>query len=199
MPPTGTASTWPAKLLVACAAIALTLGLTSACKPRTAAAKSGKPAAGGYTVRGLHYEIEHEPDGKRYPNQVKESYALEADGTLRYSAYFGGMPIEMNHMDSLDWKSGAHGQKVLDVVSALLADPERQAELKILPDDAPSPPFADKHYLVQLTKDKADSTRYAKDPKTRAFRELDQAFTALITAFEKATGRPRSPGSLPQR
>jgi hypothetical protein len=186
-------------LLAACATILSILGLASDCRPRMAAAKSPKTAAGGYTVRGLDYQVEHQPDGKRYPNYVKESYALEADGTLRYGAYFGGMPIEMNHMDGLDWKSGVHGQKVFDVVKALLADPQRRAELKMLPDDAPSPPFADKHYLVQLTKDNADSTWYVKDPKTRGFRAIDQAFTALIAAFEKATGRPRRPGSLPQR
>jgi hypothetical protein len=32
--------------------------------------------------------------------------------------------------------------------------------------------------------------------RLRAFRAIDQAFSALITEFEKATGRPRSPGGL---
>ena len=69
----------------------------------------------------------------------------------------------------------------------------------MLPDDAPTPPFGDKHYLLGLTKANADSTWYVKDPKTRAFRDIDAAFTALIDAFEKATGRPRRPGDLPQK
>jgi hypothetical protein len=164
-----------------------------------AMAKSRETAAGGYTVRGIFFEAWREPDGKKRPNQVKESYALRADGAFNYSAYFGGMPIEMNHMDETDWSSGEHGKKMLDVIRALLADPVRRAELKLLPDGAPTPPFGDKHYLVGLTKDNADSTWYAKDPKTRAFREIDAAFTALIHAFEKATGRPRKPFDLPQR
>lgn len=156
-------------------------------------------APGAYTVRGLYHEVAHQPDGKRYPNYVQESYDFAGDGTLTYTAYFGGMPTNMNHMDGVDWKSGADGKKVLDVVRALLADPDRRAELKVLPDEAPSPPFADKHYLVKLSNADGDSTRYVKDPKTRAFREIDQAFAALIAAFEKATGRPLSPFALPQR
>jgi hypothetical protein len=189
---------WAAPPSVVLSALLSCLGLFAGCKSHAATTERA-PIAGGYTVRSVHFEVWREPDGKQRPNQMNEGYDLQADGTLSYSAYFGGMPTQMNHVDGIEWNSGGHGKKMLGVVRALLADPVRRGELKRLPDDSPSPPFTDKHYLVGLTKNGADSTWYVKDAKTRAFREIDQAFASLIAAFEKATGRPRKPTDLPQR
>jgi hypothetical protein len=41
---------------------------------------SRKPAP--YTVRVVSFEIEREPDGKRYPNQVRERFSLEKTGAF---------------------------------------------------------------------------------------------------------------------
>jgi hypothetical protein len=155
-------------------------------------------AVKGYSIRDITIEVEHMPDGKKRPNYVKEYYCLTAEGLLQYSAYFGGMPIEMNHMDKIEWSSSDDGRKVLGLVQALLADPARSKGLKVRPDNAAPLASNAKVYLVHLTKDNVDLTIVSDNPKTPAFKEIDGAFTALIGAFEKATGRPLNPVDLPQ-
>jgi len=148
---------------------------------------------GSMTIRSLHYEVTREPDGKRYPNQVKETYRLDSDGTLRYSAYFGGMPTNMNHMDGVEWASGDSGRKLLATALKLLRDPT--SGLRELPDDRPYPPDA---FLVGVTRENADSTWYVDDRSSKAWAALETAFGALIAEFEKSTGRPKTAGELPQ-
>jgi hypothetical protein len=157
-----------------------------------------KPRDGGYRVESVHLEVEHQADGKKYPNYLKESYRLDGEGTLEYSAYFGGVPMEMNHMDSATWKSGRHGQKVFAAIAALLADPAGRAALRERPDGTPMPSAGEAVYLVSLAKDGHSSTRQLAPAQAKAYGVLDQAFQALIAQFERETGRPRTVGDLPQ-
>jgi len=158
-----------------------------------AASPGGASSDKGYTVRSVSFEVQHEADGKKRPNQVKEHYRLDRDGTLRYTAYFGGVPIEMNHMDSIEWASGEHGKKVLAGVAALLG------QFPVLEDDKPQPPVdANGVFLVGVTLKDADSTRFATK-ETKAWAAVQQLFGKLVAEFEKATGRPKTVGDLPQR
>ncbi|MBN1770883.1 MAG: hypothetical protein JXB32_06480 [Deltaproteobacteria bacterium] len=154
---------------------------------------------GEWSIRVVAVELERQPDGERYPNWVRESYRLESDGVLDYSAYFGGMPIEMNHMDGIEWEAGATGQAVFDAVLAVLDDPARFAELTPVPDDGPEPTCLRPCYRIGLSRADGDHTFVLGDRETPALAELETAFAALIAAFESATGRPLSPGDLPQR
>jgi hypothetical protein len=152
-----------------------------------------------WTVRVVAIDIERQPDGERFVSFVQESYDLEPETSLRYSAYFGGMPIEMNHMDGMEWDAGEAGRAVFDAAAAILADPERLAELSPEPDDGPSPPCPGRCYHLGVEDDRGDSTFLLGENGGRAFEILDGAFTALITAFERDTGRPLTPAQLPQK
>lgn len=142
---------------------------------------------------GVSFQVARARDGKKYPNPVRESYQLAADGTLRYTAYFHDMPIDLNHNDDATWNAGAAGKRVFDAIAKVAKD------LVELPDDQPPPAGGEKVYLVGFTGPAGDTTRYAADPKGKAWRAIDPAFRALIESFEKATGRPRKPEQLPQR
>lgn len=153
----------------------------------------GAKPSSPYSIRGVSWQVERQPDGQKYPSYVKESYELTSSGLLNYTAYFGGMPTEMNHMDSVQWKVGESGRKVFAAVAALLTDPA--SGLKELPGDRSAPFGA---YLVQLTRDHADSTRYIDDPKSRAWTVVEKVLRVLRLDFEQTTGRPKKPGELPQ-
>src|SRR4051812_18668545 len=150
-------------------------------------------AKGDFSVREILVRVWREPDGKKYPNQVKESYVLERDGRLRYTAYFGGMPTNMNHMDSVQWAAGADGKALLELAARLA----NEGALKAVGDDESVPEGAGV-YLVGVTRHHADSTQVAIDRKSAAWRELDAAFLALVKKFERETGRPRKPADLSQ-
>ena len=64
-------------------------------------------AADAWSVRVVRLDFERQPDGVRYSSFGQEGYELEPDGVLRYSGYFGGMPIELNHMDGVEWPAGS--------------------------------------------------------------------------------------------
>src|SRR5438067_9092139 len=117
-------------------------------------------------------------------------FQLDRDGTLHYAAYYSNMPIDMNHNDSLDWKAGESGDKVIAAAASVAAD------LATLPVGEPGPPEA---YLVGVTIDHADSTRVVADPKGKDWKVIDPAFQAMVAAFGKATGRPLPVSKLPQR
>ena len=164
-----------------------------------AAAAPAPPPPPAWTVRVIALEVEHDPDGARYTSWVQERYELEADGSFDYSAYFGGMPIEMNHNDGVqDWDAGEPGRAVLGAVRAILADPERLAELTPEPDDGPAPGCPGRCYHLGVEDERGDSTFLLGENGGRAHELLDGAFSALIAAFESATGRPLTPGQLPQ-
>jgi|GEM_PF-6601940 len=154
------------------------------------------PVEAAPTVRQISFAIWHEADGKKYPNQVKESYTLGADGVLSYSAYFGGMPTEMNHMDDVDWKSGAVGKQALAVALSLVADKTAGVDEKA--EDNSSEVTHAYVYFVGLTRNDVDSDAVIKDPKSPAYRRLHAAIAKLLVAFEKATHRPFTVGKLPQ-
>ena len=158
---------------------------------------AAKPRDGGYRVVSVHLEVEHQADGKKYPNYLKESYRLGADGVLAYRAYFGGVPMKMNHMDSATWKAGRHGRKVFAAIASLLADPAGQAALRERPDGTPMPSAGEAIYLVAVEKDDHPSTRQLERSQAKAYGVLDKAFQALIARFERETGRPRTVGDLP--
>jgi hypothetical protein len=144
------------------------------------------------TVRQIRFEIERKADGKKYPLPVKEGYTLDEHGALRYSAYFGNMPTNMNHNDSIEWKSESTGAHLVDTAIKLYD------QLTVLPDDKQAPNGELEVYLVDFTKSGKGSRRYVLDHKATAWGELDGAFQAMVTAFEKATGRPKKPNELPQ-
>src|SRR5580765_2707702 len=75
-------------------------------------------AKGEYSVREILVRVWREPDGKKYPNQVKETYVVDKSGRLSYTAYFGGMPTDMNHMDSVEW-SGPEGKALIELAAKL--------------------------------------------------------------------------------
>lgn len=151
-----------------------------------------------HSVEAIVLEIDHQPDGARYPNHVRERYALGSDAFIDYAAYFGGMPIEMNHNDSVRWDAGEHGRRVLETMRSIVATPARFAELTLLADDAPEPVDPRRTYRIRLERDRADSTVLLPDGGPRAFALLDAAFRAMVAAFERGTGRPLRPGDLPQ-
>jgi hypothetical protein len=149
-------------------------------------------AKGGYTVQEILVRVWREPDGKKYPNQVKETYAVEKSGRLKYTAYFGGMPTNMNHMDGVEWAS-AEGKALVELAARLA----NEGALRKVRDDEPVPEGAGV-YIVGVRKNDADSTQVASDNKSAAWQELDAAFRALVAKFESATGRPKKPTELPQ-
>jgi hypothetical protein len=155
------------------------------------AATSAAHAAPTATV--ISWEITHEPDGKKYPNQVKESYSITRDGKLSYGAYFGGMPIDMNHNDRVEWRSGEAGQRLFAAVQSLLSD--QTSGLHEIPDSESAP---DGSYNVTVRNHDADSTRIVNNRKSRAWALIHARFDELIAAFEVATHRPKKPGELSQ-
>lgn len=152
----------------------------------------------GTSVEAIALEIERQPDGARYPNYVKESYELGGDGFLDYFAYFGGIPIHMNHTDRERWDAGEHGRRVLETMRSIVATPERLAEVTLLSDGTAEPADLQGVYRVRLERDHSDSTVVLRDRGTRAFALLDAAFSAMLAAFEQSSGRPLRPGDLPQ-
>ena len=133
-------------------------------------------------LRVIVLEVNHDADGKRYPTPVKERYELEGD-VLHYGAYFGNMPIEMNHNDSVDWKTGEAGKKV----HAAFATVSKQLD-KI-------PANRTGVYVIGFQR---GDGRAIADKKGKAWAAVDPAFRAMIAAFEKATSRPLKAGDLPQ-
>jgi hypothetical protein len=143
-------------------------------------------------VRRVNFIVEHQPDGGKRPNQVKESYSISDAGVLRYSAYFGGMPIDMNHMDSLEWKAGAAGRRVIETTQRLLRD--KVPGLAEIFGDMAIPRNGVGLYVVVLD----GGEHYIQDRGSRAWAEMDAPFQAMVAAFEKETQRPRRPEQLPQ-
>lgn len=135
-------------------------------------------------LRVIVLEIHRAADGKRYPTPVDERYELAADGVLRYSAYFRNMPIDLNHNDSVEWKSGDLGAKVL---AALAGVAPRQL------DKVPADPTGS--YVIGYQG--ADS-RAISNKRGKAWGRVDPAFRAMIAGFEKSTGRPLKAHDLPQ-
>ncbi len=164
-----------------------------------AVAPTPPPAASSVTVRVIAIDIEHQPDGARYPSYVKESYTLESDASLDYSAYFGGMPTSMNHMDGLAWDAGERGRAVLAAATEIVSDADRRARLSEVPDEAPAPPCPGRCYRIGVRTNDADSTLLLGQDGSADFGLVDGAFTALLRAFEHATGRPLRSDQLPQR
>jgi hypothetical protein len=158
---------------------------------------SAVAAGKGPTVRQVTFVVERQPDGKRYPNPVKESYSLGRSGSFSYGAYFGNMPIELNHNDGVEWASGMMGRAVLATVLRLAIDPT--SGMKLLPDDVGAPDNGVGVYLVGLSTDKGDVTYLVQDRGSRAWQLLDGQFRLLVFRFEMATGRPLRPEQLPQR
>ena len=147
------------------------------------------------TIREISFRVWHEPDGMKYPNQVKESYTLDKGGTLHYWAYFGGVPINFNHNDSVDWQAGAAGQTVLATALHMLGD--KPAGLDVLPDHEATPEGGPQGvYFVRVTRNDADSTFIIKDPRSQAWGQIGAAFTAMVAAFQQQTGRPLTPSML---
>lgn len=140
----------------------------------------------------VHFVVQRKADGKKYPNDVQESYTLDAKGVLTYSAYFGSMPTTMNHNDGITWKAGDLGKQLFEVIAKV------RGELVLVPDDKPAPNGGMNVYLIRMTNKQGDSTYVASDPKGKAWAAIDPAHRAMIAAFEKATGRPKKPHELPQ-
>lgn len=151
-----------------------------------------------YVIRGVGFEAEREPDGQRYGTQVKETYALDSRGRLSYSAYFGGVPIEMNHNDSAEWDAGEHRRRVFDAVHTILANSSLRSDTVLLSDESPEPAAGAGAYRLALRRGQADQTRFLGDERSGAFRELHSAFQPLISAFESVTGRPLNLEDLSQ-
>ncbi len=122
-------------------------------------------------------------------DKMRVRYELERSGMLHYSAYYNNMPTNMNHNDSVDWKSGAAGAKAIGAIGSVVDD------LTKLSDDQEPPPEA---FVVTVSIDNADSTRVATDHAGKPWRVIDPPFRAMIAAFEKATGRPIPAAKLPQ-
>ena len=176
-----------------------TTGHEAAAEATPGGAVPSEPTGREYSPQAVVFEIERQPDGGRYPSYVKERFALGSDSFLDYSACFGGMPIEMNHNDSVRWDAGEHGLAVFDAVRAILADPALFADLIALPDDAPDPWSTPGFYKVRVERDEVDFSYVLQERSTRAFGILDAAFGAMVSEFENSRGRPLRPGDLPQR
>jgi len=150
------------------------------------------------TVQQVTFEVQRRGGSAKYPNDVLERYTLTADGKLQYSAYFGGMPTNMNHNDGVTWEWKEEAAKVFEAVQRILADP---ALLAGLPEsDRADASVSLASYRVTLERQRHHSYgRVARDPQAKGYVALDAEFKGLIAAFEKATGRPMTPNQLPQR
>ena len=149
-----------------------------------------------FKIRTIIHEVERPADGKKYPTSTKEYYRLDSTGLLRYSAYFGGIPMAMNHNDSLDWQDGELGRLLLETAARLVN--ERVEGVVDMRDDESLPyPKAPGYFMLGVTRSEADSSKLLTKSDSPAWQELATAFSALQLAFEKATGRPLTPGSLP--
>ena len=133
-------------------------------------------------------------------------YTLAREGSLRFGAYYFNFPIHMNHNDNAEWNAGAHAARVFAASDALLADPERMAELCEVPDEGevvadpcgePAPAGAPV-YTLSLHGEGGSSTWRAMQPESAAFQTLDAAFRAMTSAFEVEMQRPIPRGALPQ-
>jgi hypothetical protein len=158
-------------------------------------AAAGRPVGARsvrFAVRQISLKVRHERDGKKHPNEVTETYALDKNGVLQYFAYFGGMPTQLNHTDSLEWRSGEPGKRALDIAEQLSNDPTSGLRPSRGSSDA-----EEGLLVVQLTRNHADVTRVL-DSHSKGWQELSGAFEAMITAFERATHRPLKPDQLPQ-
>ncbi len=144
------------------------------------------------TVLSLGYEVEHPQDGKKYPNQLIESYALDGDGLLRYSGYFGGVPLEFNHNDAVTWPSGAAGRQLLALAQQLAN--RKGSGLQPLPDGASLHASPEGVLRVSVAR---GALVLAPGPSP-ARTQLTAALAKFLAAFEKATGRPLTLDKLPQ-
>lgn len=136
-------------------------------------------------IQQVVFEVHRAAQPPKYPLPVKERYALQANGTLAYFAYFEGMPIELNHVDSVEWASGPTGTKALEAVRSAIGKARPWA-------DGDTPPQG--AYVVTVRTHDSDFTVVL----SRGQRALDGAFEAMLAAFEKQLGRPLKPGDLPQ-
>ncbi|MBS2029394.1 MAG: hypothetical protein JST54_15945 [Deltaproteobacteria bacterium] len=158
-------------------------------------AHAPSPDAKGLAIAQIVYEAERKPDGACYPLPVKETYVLTPAG-LQYGAYFGNMPTNMNHNDSVTWPAGEKGNAVLETARRLANDPA--LGMKALGEHESTPNMGLDVYRVTVRLHSADSSRVVSDHSTQAWRELDAAFQALIADFERDTGRPMKPEQLSQ-
>lgn len=127
---------------------------------------------------------ETRPADEKHP-PIEARYELHADGLLRYSAYYLNMPIELNHLDSIEWIAGEHAQPVVQNIAMILRNPER-AGLIEMPDEAAC---RARCYRFTLRRDHADSSHMLPETSP-GFTALETAFRNLIATFEHETGRP---------
>ncbi len=152
----------------------------------------GSASAKPIVVREIVLTVQREGGSKKYPNPVTETYQLDRGGVLRYSAYFGNMPMEWNHNDSIEWRSGDAGKQVLQIAAQLVGDHDSGAKERRgseLPDSGV--------YFIRVAVADGDAERVLAR-HARGFPLLDGAFQSLIAAFERATHRPLTPDQLPQ-
>lgn len=149
------------------------------------------------SVELVEFRVDRQRDGKAYETPVNERYSLGADGNLTYSAYYGEMPTNMNHMDSVSWNAGDLGKIVLDAARRVAADPGLAADLSDVPDGVAEPMAGSGLFRLTLRSLDVDATRIVSDPERKAYGVLDVAFQELIEAFRKETGRPIAASALP--
>ena len=133
-------------------------------------------------------------------------YTLTREGSLRFSAYYFNFPIHMNHNDSAEWNSGAHGARVFAAAEVLLAEPARMAELCEVPEEGAvvahpcgEPASAGAPvYTLSLHAEGRSSSWRAMQPESAAFQTLDAAFRTMTSAFESEMHRPIAREALPQ-
>ena len=70
--------------------------------------------------------------------------------------------------------------------------------LKLLPKDGPDPLVANGIYRLGFEVDHSDYTLVLSSPHSKDWQQIEKAFQSLILDFEKKTGRPLKPNSLPQ-
>ena len=149
-----------------------------------------------FEIRTIIHEVERPPDGNKYPNRTREYYKLDSNGVIHYSAYFGGIPLNMNHNDSLDWNAGEPGRRLLETAARLVGG-RVEGVVDMRDDDSPPYPSELGYFMLGVTLSQADSSKLITKSDSPAWHELAAAFSAVRLEFEKATGRPLTPGSLP--
>ena len=150
------------------------------------------------SVETVEFVVDREPDGKDYQTPVNERWTLGVDLKLRFSAYYGGMPTDMNHMDSVTWNAGESGKAVLDAAQRVISEPQLAADAKEVPDGASGPSGGPGSYWLHIRSDEGDRTRMVGAHGSQAYGVLDSAFQVVVAEFRKSTGRPLAPNELPQ-
>ena len=141
----------------------------------------------------MEFVVDREPDGKDYQTPVNERWTLGVDLKLRFSAYYGGMPTDMNHMDSVTWNAGESGKAVLDAAQRVISEPQLAADAKEVPDGASGPSGGPGSYWLHIRSGRGGSDEDGWCPWVPSLWSAGQCFPGGGRRVSQVDGSPACP------